>query len=53
VGLMKRYLEQKILEFAKKIGVEEKLVYQDDFLYDAATRYAQLKLMVETNEADN
>lgn len=50
---MKRYLEQKISEFANNIGVSEELIYQDNFLYEAATRYAQLKLMAEGNETGN
>jgi len=45
MGLMKRFLEEKITEFANEIGVDEELVYEDDILYDWATRYAQLKLM--------
>jgi len=47
MGMMKRYLMEKIAEFAIKIGVTEEAIYNDDFLYERATAYAQLKLQQE------
>lgn len=45
MGLMKRFLMEKISELASKIGASEELIYKNDRLYDLAVRYAQLELL--------
>ncbi len=43
MGFMKEYLMEKVAEYAEVIGVEEKAIYEDSFLYGLASLYAESK----------
>lgn len=44
MGLMKENLMTKITEFAKRVGVPEKDIYNNEFYYSLAVEYAEREL---------
>jgi hypothetical protein len=50
MGLMKEFLEEKITQYAKIIGVTEQEVYENDALYNLAVKFAQQNLNAKLEE---
>jgi hypothetical protein len=49
MGMMKRFLEKKIAEYARVTGWSEEEIYADDEKYALAQQYADKELKKEAN----